>query len=94
MLHCRYESSRVTFYLSTMSASTVALTMAKYTKREIQAAVLNKQSRERMGLILSKGDYDMIHHDMMEDCIIICITTTLDLCTCLIGYHISAERAA
>ena len=48
--------------------STVAQHMAKYTKREVQAAVVAKQFRERMGLMSSTDAFDMVHHGMIEDC--------------------------
>ena len=46
----------------------VAQNIAKYTKREVQTAVLAKQFRERMGLMSSKDALDMVHHGMIEDC--------------------------
>ena len=42
--------------------------MAKYTKREIQAAVLAKQFSERMGHMSSGDAFDMVPHGMIEDC--------------------------
>ena len=47
--------------------TTVAQNMAQYTQREVQAAVLVKQLRERMGLMSSIDAFDMVHHGIIED---------------------------
>ena len=51
-----------------VAVSKVAQNTAKYTKREVQAATLAKQFRERMGLVFSRCAYDMINDGMIEDC--------------------------
>jgi len=52
----------------TVAVATVAQNMAKYTKREVQAAEAAKQFRERTGLMSSRDAFDMVHHGMVEDC--------------------------
>ena len=55
---------------SVVAVSTVAQNMAKYIKRKVQAATLATRFRERMGLMSTGDGYDMIHHGMIETCLV------------------------
>ena len=50
-----------------VTVSTAARNMAKYTKREVQAATLVNQFRKRVHLMSPRDASDMIHHGMIED---------------------------